>query len=78
MSLAYTYQQIIDLSAKLAGTIAEVRESDSEALGPRGSAMLEAVRAIVGAAVYIAVDRRDALFPDAADETLAKKLGGAK
>lgn len=73
MNLAYTYQRIMDDSASLVAEITGVVINDREALGPRGVKMLDAAANMAGVASWIARDRRDALFPAAADETIIAK-----
>ena len=60
--------------------ITGVDVGDREALGPRGVKILDVAASMAGVAAWVARDRRDAIMPEAADETRAHAIqeGGAK
>lgn len=73
MNLAYTYQRIMDAAHTLNAAITGVVVNDREALGPRGAEILDVAAKMAAVASWIARDRRDALCPQAADETIITK-----
>lgn len=73
MNLAFTYQRIIDAALTLNAAITGVVVNDREALGLRGVKILDATANMSAVASLIARDRRDALCPAAADETVVTK-----
>lgn len=70
MILAYTYQRLMDAASTLNAAITGVIVNDREALGPRGVKILDVAANMAAVASWIARDRRDALCPEAADETV--------
>ncbi len=76
MSLAYTYQRLIDAAQTLDALAASVIIQDGEALGPRSVELLSCAAAMSAVASRIARDRRDALCPEAADESFAANTEG--
>lgn len=70
MNLPYTYQRIMDAAATLNACITGVVVNDREALGPRAVKLLDVAANMSGVAAWIARDRRDAIMPEAADETI--------
>ncbi len=74
MNLVYTYQRIMDAAHTLDAAITGVIVNDCEAIEPRRVEILEVAANMAG----IARDRRDALCPEAADETVVIKKGTIK
>ena len=73
MNLPYTYQRMMDAAATLNACITGVVINDREALGPRAVKMLDVAANMSGVASRIARDRRDAIMPAAADDTIITK-----
>ena len=73
MRLAYTYQRIMDAAQTLNACIRDVVTNDRDALGPRGKRLLNAAASLAGVASWIARDRRDAICPESADDTIVMK-----
>lgn len=72
-NLPYTYQRIMDAAAMLNACITGVVINDREALGSRAVKLLDVAANMSAVASWIARDRRDALCPAAADDTIITK-----